>query len=143
TFVDEAYARKFAEEQRIANLTGVFSLLAIAIACLGLLGLVAFAARQKAKEIGIRKVLGASVTNVVLLLSGDFVKLVLIAIIIASPIAWWAMNTWLTDFAYRINIQWWMFLVAGLMALLIAIITVSWQAIRAAIANPVDSLRDE
>ena len=143
TFVDDAYATKFAEEQRIAKLTGVFSLLAIAIACLGLLGLVAFAARQKAKEIGIRKVLGASVARVVLLLSGDFIKLVLIAVIIASPIAWWAMNTWLNDFAYRVDIQWWMFALAGLTALLIAMITVSWQAIRAALANPVNSLRDE
>ena len=143
TFVDDAYARKFAEEQRIAKLTGVFSLLAITIACLGLLGLAAFAARQKAKEIGIRKVLGASVAGVVVLLSRDFVKLVLIAIAIASPIAWWAMNSWLADYAYRIDIQWWMFVAAGAAALAIALLTVSWQATRAALANPVDSLRDE
>ena len=143
TFVDDAYARKFAEEQRIAKLTGIFSLLAIFIGCLGLLGLITFAARQKAKEIGIRKVLGASVAGVVVLLSKDFVKLVLIAIAIASPIAWWTMNSWLADFAYRIDIQWWMFAVAGASALVIALLTVSWQAIRAALANPVDSLRDE
>lgn len=143
TFVDDAYARKFAEEQRIAKLTGVFSLLAIIIACLGLLGLVSFAARQKAKEIGIRKVLGATVVGIVGLLSRDFLKLVILAVVIATPIAWWAMDRWLEDFAYRIDIQWWMFAVAGLTAVAIALFTVSWQAVKAAVANPVDSLRDE
>ncbi|WP_257666707.1 ABC transporter permease [Parapedobacter tibetensis] len=143
TFVDEAYGRKFAEEQRIATLTGVFSTLAIVIACLGLFGLAAFTAQQKTKEIGIRKVLGASVSGIVKLLSKDFVTLVLIAVVVASPIAWWIMNNWLTDFAYRIEIQWWMFATAGLAAVVIALATVSWQAIRAAVANPVESLRDE
>ena len=143
TFVDDAYARKFAEEQRIAKLTGVFSLLAIIIACLGLLGLVSFAAPQKAKEIGIRKVLGATVVGIVGLLSKDFLKLVILAVVIATPIAWWAMDRWLEDFAYRIDIQWWMFAVAGLTAVAIALFTVSWQAVKAAVANPVDSLRDE
>src|SRR5690606_28951524 len=99
--------------------------------------------QQRTKEIGIRKVLGASVTGIVALLSKDFVKLVCLAIVIASPIAWWAMTKWLDDFAYRIDIQWWMFALAGAAAVAIALLTVSWQAIRAAVANPVDSLRDE
>lgn len=142
-FADEAYTRKFAKQQQVASLTSVFSGLAILIACLGLLGLVAYTTQQRSKEIGIRKVLGASVSGIVRLLSKDFIVLVLIAIVIASPIAWWAMNSWLDDFAYRIEIQWWMFVLAGLAALAIALITVSSQAIKAAIANPVDSLRDE
>src|SRR5690606_40784639 len=103
TFVDEAYARKFTEEQRIATLTALFAMIAILIACLGLFGLAAFTAQQKTKEIGIRKVLGASITGIVTLLSKDFVKLVCLAIVIASPLAWWAMNKWLEDFAYRIE----------------------------------------
>ena len=143
TFVDEAYARKFAEEQRIATLTALFAAIAISIACLGLFGLAAFTAQQKTKEIGIRKVLGASVAGIVTLLSKDFVQLVCLAIFIASPVAWWAMNRWLEDFVYRIDIQWWMFALAGVVAVVIALLTVSWQAIRAAVANPVDSLRDE
>ncbi|WP_118195953.1 ABC transporter permease [Albibacterium indicum] len=142
-FADEAYTRKFAKQQQIASLTSVFSGLAILIACLGLLGLVAYTTQQRSKEIGIRKVLGASVSGIVSLLSKDFIKLVLIAIVIASPIAWWAMNSWLDDFAYRIEMQWWMFVLAGLAALAIALVTVSSQAIKVAIANPVDSLRDE
>ncbi len=110
---------------------------------MGLFGLVTFTAQQRVKEIGIRKVLGASVISIVRMLSTDLVKLVLIAVAIASPITWWVMNKWLDDFAYRIDIQWWMFAVAGLAAIVIALFTVSWQAVRAAVANPVDSLRDE
>src|SRR5690606_23058111 len=143
TFVDEAYAQKFAEEQRIATLTALFATIAILIACLGLFGLAAFTAQQKTKEIGIRKVLGASIAGIVTMLSKDFVRLVCLAIVIASPIAWWAMNQWLEDFAYRIEVEWWIFVLTGLAAVAIALLTVSWQAIRAAVANPVDSLRDE
>ncbi|MDQ2721601.1 MAG: ABC transporter permease, partial [Bacteroidota bacterium] len=106
-------------------------------------GLAAFTAEQRTKEIGVRKVLGASVTGIAALLSKDFLKLVIISIIIASPVAWWVMNKWLTDFAYRINISWWIFLFAGLTAIIIALITVSFQAIKAAVANPVKSLRSE
>jgi len=142
-FVDDTYAMNFEKEKQMAKLTQVFSGLAIFISCLGLFGMMAFVAQQRRKEIGIRKVLGASISGVVAMLSKEFVKLVLIAIVIAAPIAWWTMNKWLDDFTYRIDIQWWMFAVAGLAALLIAVLTVSWQAIRAAVANPVDSLRDE
>jgi putative ABC transport system permease protein len=120
-----------------------FSLLAVLVACLGLFGLAAFAAEQRTKEIGIRKVLGASMSGLVGLLSKDFMKLVLIANIIAWPVAWYAMNKWLEEFAYRINIAWWIFALAGTLALLIALLTVSYQAIRAAVANPVKSLRHE
>jgi predicted permease len=142
-FVDEDYAKKFSQQQRIGNLTTTFSVLAIVIACLGLLGLITNTVQQHSKEIGIRKVLGASVVSIVQLLSRDFVKLVLIAIVIASPIAWWAMDKWLQDFSYRIDIKWWMFALAGMLAVVIALLTVSFQAIKAAVANPVDSLRDE
>jgi putative ABC transport system permease protein len=117
--------------------------LAIFISCLGLFGLVTFTAEQKTKEIGIRKVLGASVTGIVRMLSKDFLKLVLIAALIAFPVAWWLMNKWLMDFEYRIDIGWWVFLVAGVSALLIALLTISFQSIKAAIANPVKSLRTE
>ncbi|MCZ6818228.1 MAG: hypothetical protein O7G31_01875 [Calditrichaeota bacterium] len=120
-----------------------FALLAIFIACLGLLGLASFAAEQRTKEFGVRKVLGATVTNVITLLAKDFVKLVLLANLLAWPIAWYAMHRWLQDFAYRIEIGWWVFALAGGLALLIALLTVSTQAIRAALANPVESLRYE
>ena len=120
-----------------------FSILAILIACLGLFGLVTYAAEQRTKEIGIRKVLGATVSNIVAMLSKDFLRLVIIAALVAFPIAWWAMNKWLQDFAYRINISWWIFIVAGVVALLIALITVSFKTIKAAIANPVKNLRTE
>lgn len=142
-FVDEMVAQFYEREQATAGLLGWAMSLSILISCLGLLGLATYTVNVRTKEIGIRKVLGATVTGIVRLLSGDVVKLVLIAIVIASPIAWWAMNKWLEDFAYRIEIQWWMFAGAGLAAVLIALATVSWQAIRAALANPVDSLRDE
>jgi putative ABC transport system permease protein len=117
--------------------------LAILIACLGLFGLVTYAAEQRIREIGIRKVLGASVSNIASMLSTDFLKLVIISAAIAFPLAWWAMNKWLQGFAYRVNISWWVFVIAGVLALLIALITVSFQSIKAAIANPVKSLRSE
>ncbi len=142
-FVSEEYEQLYREESKAASLIGAFSLLAIFISCMGLYGLAVFSAERRQKEIGIRKVLGATVSGIAKLLSKDFVKLVLIALVIASPIAWWMMNTWLEDFAYRIDIQWWMFALAGLVTVVIALVTVSWQAIRAAVANPVDSLRDE
>jgi putative ABC transport system permease protein len=130
-------------EQRMSNIFLVFALLSIMVACLGLFGLSAFAAEQRTKEIGIRKVLGASVSGIIQMLSKDFLKLVLIATIIAFPVAWWAMTKWLQDFAYRIPIGWWIFFLAGGLALLIALFTVSFQAIKAALMNPVKSLRSE
>lgn len=142
-FVDQQFAIKFKEQQQTAQLALIFSGLAIFISCLGLLGLASYIAELRTKEIGIRKVLGASVTGITAMLSRDFVKLVLIAILLASPIAWWTMNKWLEDFSYRIEIQWWIFAVAGIAALTIAILTVSTQAIRAANTNPVKTLRDE
>lgn len=142
-FLDEAFESMYRTEQRVGKVALSFSLLAIVIACLGLFGLTTYMVEQRVKEIGIRKVLGASVSGIAVMLSKDFVKLVLIALLIAFPIAWWTMNRWLEDFAYRIEIQWWMFGIAGLAAVVIALLTVSWQAIRAAVANPVDSLRDE
>ncbi|MBD1434162.1 ABC transporter permease [Sphingobacterium sp. DN00404] len=142
-FADEAYALKFKQQKRTATLTALFSGLAIFIACLGLFGLVSFATIQRQKEIGIRKVLGASVAAIATMLSKDFLKLVVLAIIIASPIAWWIMNRWLQDFVYRIDIQWWTFFFAGVLAILIALFTVSTLAVKAARTNPVNSLRDE
>ncbi|HTI08297.1 MAG TPA: ABC transporter permease [Puia sp.] len=142
-FPDQDFQRQYEREQRTASLVMYFTLIAILIACLGLFGLAAFSAEQRTKEIGIRKVLGASVTNVTLLLSKDFVSLVIIAILIASPLAWWGMNKWLQDFAYRIEISWWMLLAAGLLAILIAVLTISFQAIKAALADPAKSLRTE
>lgn len=142
-FVDQQFAIKFKEQQQTAQLALIFSGLAIFISCLGLFGLASYIAELRTKEIGIRKVLGASVTGITAMLSRDFVKLVLIAILLASPIAWWTMNKWLEDFSYRIEIQWWIFAVAGIAALTIAILTVSTQAIRAANTNPIKTLRDE
>ena len=122
---------------------GLFSFLAILIACFGLLGLSAFNVLQRTKEIGIRKVLGASVQNILFILSKDFLKLVLVAFILATPLTWWIMHNWLQDFAYRINIQWWVFALAGLAAFVVALATISFQAIKAAVANPATSLRSE
>jgi putative ABC transport system permease protein len=143
TFMDESFASMYADVQRTGSIFTSFAVFAIIIACLGLFALSAFMAEQRAKEIGIRKVLGASVSGITTMLSKDFVKLIVIAFVIASPIAWWAMNRWLQDFVYRINISWTFFAVAGLAALLISLLTVSFQAIKAAIANPVKSLRTE
>lgn len=142
-FSDEEYQKFYTSEQVVSKLANYFALLAIFISSLGLLGLVMFAADQRTKEFGIRKVLGATPATLFNLLSKDFLLLVLIAMVIASPLAWIAMNNWLQDFVYRIHISWWMFGVAGVLAVLIALVTVSFQAIKAAIANPVKSLRTE
>jgi len=142
-FVDEEYKKMYATEQITSRLSILFAVLAILISCLGLLGLVMFAAEQRVKEIGIRKVLGASLGQIVSLFAKDFLQLVLIAFLIAGPLAWYTMNSWLHDFAYRIAISWWIFALAGISALLIALLTVSHQALRAATANPVKSLRSE
>lgn len=142
-FYDETLEAMYKQERQIGKLINLATVITILISCLGLFGLAALTAFQRTKEIGIRKVLGATVTSILALLSKDFVKLVLIAMFIASPLAWWAMNSWLSDFAYRIEIQWWMFVLAGFAALLIAMVTIAWQAIRVATANPVESLRDE
>ena len=143
SFLDQDLQRNYEKEQRTSNLVAWFTIIAIIIACLGLFGLSAFAAEQRIKEIGIRKVLGASINSIVRLFSIDFLKLILVAIVIASPIAWWLMDKWLLDFAYRITINWWVFGMAGMIAVSIALITISFQAIKAAVANPVDSLRSE
>jgi putative ABC transport system permease protein len=143
TFLDENFRNMYADVQRMGSIFTSFAILAIIIACLGLFALSAFMAEQRNKEIGIRKVLGASTTNITTMLSRDFVRLVLIAFVIASPIAWLAMNKWLQDFAFRISIGWWMFMIAGCIVVLIALATISFQAIKAAIANPVKSLRSE
>jgi len=142
-FLDDSYNNLYKSEQQSSVLITLFASIAIIISALGLLGLAAFAAEQKVKEIGIRKVLGASIQHIVRLLSADFIKMVVIASLIAFPIAWWAMNKWLQGFAYKINLSWWIFMAAGCIALIIALITVSYQAIKAAIANPVKSLRAE
>jgi len=141
--VEDDYAVKFANEKRSGTLAGLFAGLTIFISCLGLFGLATYMAEARIKEIGVRKVLGASVTNITALLSKDFVKLIIISIIIASPIASFAMNKWLESYAYRINISWFVFIASGLLAIVIALLTVSFQAIKAALANPVKSLRTE
>ncbi len=142
-FLDEKFGKLYESEQKQGTIFVTFACIAIFIASLGLFGLSAFTITQRVKEIGVRKVLGANVGSIVALLSKDFLKLVMIAAIIAFPVAWIAMHSWLSDFAYRINIQWWVFLLAGIFAALIALITVSFQAIKAATANPVKSLRTE
>jgi len=142
-FVDETLENQYRTEQRTGRVVFYFSMLAIFVSCLGLFGLVTFTAEQRTKEIGIRKVLGASVSNIVGLLSKDFLQLVLLAILIASPVAWYVMNWWLADFAYKISVEWWVFVLAGLLAIGIALLTVSFKAIRAAVVNPVRSLRSE
>ncbi|MFD2600289.1 ABC transporter permease [Sphingobacterium corticis] len=143
TFVDEAFALKFARSERIYRLVVVFAGLTIFISCLGLFGLAAYTAQSRTKEIGVRKVLGASVFGITQLLSREFLVLVLIAFVVASPIAWWAMSRWLDDYSYKIAIEWWIFALTALLAVVITLATVSFQSIKAAIANPVNSLRDE
>jgi ABC-type antimicrobial peptide transport system permease subunit len=143
SFVDEDFAKKFGDEERIGKLAMNFAILAIFISCLGLFGLASFVAQQRTKEIGIRKVLGASVSGVWRLLSKDFVLLVIISCFIAIPVAYYYMNQWLQKYDYRTSVSWWLFAVAALGALAITLLTVSFQAIKAAIANPVKSLRAE
>jgi putative ABC transport system permease protein len=143
SFLDESFNQQYGADQRFGQVFSVFAGLAIFIACLGLLGLVTYAAQQRTKEIGIRKVLGASVLSIVSLLSRDFLKLVGVAALIAFPVAWWAMHKWLEDFPYRIDMPLWVFFAAGAMAALVALITISFQAIKAAMANPVKNLRSE
>jgi len=142
-FVDEDYNLKFAAEERIGNLAGFFGLFAVFISCLGLFGLAAFMAEQRTREIGVRKVLGASVFNVWRLLSKEFMVLVIISLLLASPIAWYFMQNWLQNYQYRAELSWWIFFIAGAGALTITLLTVSFQAIKAAIANPVAALRSE
>ena len=142
-FLDEFYNQQYKADQQFGKVFTLFAMLAILIACLGLLGLSSYNILQRTKEIGIRKVLGASTQKVVYILAKDFLILVLVAFIVAVPFTWWIMHSWLQEFAYRINIQWWVFAVAGLLAVLIALFTISFQAIKAAIANPVKSLRTE
>lgn len=142
-FLDDEFDKLFKSESLIGKLSRVFAFLAILISCLGLFGLAAYTAERRTKEIGVRKVLGATISNLVALLSKDFLRLVAISSVIAFPIAWWGMNKFLQGFAYRITIQWWVFAIAGLLAVIIALFTVSFQAIKAAIANPVNSLRTE
>jgi putative ABC transport system permease protein len=142
-FLDENFEQMYKSEDKLRSLLSIFTAMAIFVGCLGLFGLAAYTAERRRKEVGIRKVLGASTKGVVLLLSKEFVKLVIISLLIASPFAWFFMNKWLQDFAYRINISWWIFIVAGVFTILIALLTVSFQAIKAATANPVKSLRSE
>ena len=143
SFMDDAFNEQYKAEDRLASIFSIFTGITITLATLGLFGLAAFTIEQRSKEIGVRKILGASLAGITSLLSKDFLKLVVLAFIIASPIAWWAMNNWLQKFAYRISIQWWMFAAAGFVAIFTAIITVSYHAIRAGLANPVESLRSE
>jgi ABC-type antimicrobial peptide transport system permease subunit len=142
-FVDEEYARKFQAEQQMGSMVTWFAGLTIFISCMGLFALVAYMAETRRKEIGIRKVLGASVSSVMFLLSKEFLMLVLISVAIASPIAWWAMNKWLSNYAYRTDIPWWLFVVVGIVSLSIALLTVGFQAIKAATANPVKAIKSE
>jgi len=142
-FVDEEYARKFSDEERIGKLASSFAILAIFISCLGIFGLSSFVAEQRMKEIGVRKVMGASVVNLWSMLSKDFLALVVISLIIAMPLAFYFMNGWLSKYNYRTEMAWWIFVASGAGALLITLCTVSYQSIRAALANPVNSLRSE
>jgi ABC-type antimicrobial peptide transport system permease subunit len=143
SFLDQDLDTLYKSETRLYGLFKIFFVVAMLISCLGLWGLITFAAQQRVKEIGIRKVLGASVMNIVSLLTKDFVILVGVAIAIAAPLAYWAVNRWLQDFAFRINIGWSVFVIAGTIAIAIALMTISVQAIKAAVANPVKSLRSE
>jgi putative ABC transport system permease protein len=142
-FMDETFGKMYLSEQKLSRLLWIFTIMAILIGCMGLFALAAFSAEQRIKEIGIRKVLGASVVNLTALLAKNFLRLVLIASLLAFPLAWWAMNNWLQDFPYRVNISWWVFVATGVASLLIALLTVSFQAIKAALSNPVKNLRTE
>jgi len=142
-FSDLEYAKLYQGETVISKLSGIFAFLAIFISCLGLFGLATFSAEQRTKEIGVRKVLGASSTNIIRLLSANFLKPIILAFLIAFPAALYLMNNWLQNYAYKINVSWWMFLLAGVLTICIALVTISYQSIKAAIANPVKSLRTE
>ncbi len=142
-FADEYYAKKFSDEKRTEAFAQLFAALTIFISCLGLFGLASYMVENRIKEIGVRKVLGASMMNIAFLLSKNFLKLIIISVIIASPVAYIAMSKWLSNYQYRTEIHWWIFFSAGLLAIIIALITISFQAIKAAIANPVKSLRTE
>ncbi|HEY4830955.1 MAG TPA: FtsX-like permease family protein, partial [Waddliaceae bacterium] len=142
-FVDEQFNEMFLSEAMTSKLSTIFAVLAIIISCLGLFGLATYTAERRIKEIGIRKVLGASVSGITALLSKDFIKLVWVSCMVAFPVAYWAMHKWLQNYQYRIEISWLIFLIAGLLAILIALLTVSFQAVKAAVANPVKSLRTE
>jgi ABC-type antimicrobial peptide transport system permease subunit len=142
-FLDAKIENFYTSETRLSHLYKIFAMLAIFLSCLGLYGLASFMAAQRIKEVGVRKVLGASVKNIILLFSKEFLLLIMIAFVIAAPSAWYYMHDWLQDFVYRINFPWWILLLAGIMSLIVALITISFQAIKAAIANPVKSLRTE
>jgi putative ABC transport system permease protein len=142
-FMDEAFDAQYKAEDRLSKIFSALTVLTILIACMGLFGLAAFSAAQRTKEIGIRKVLGANVSSIVAMISGSFIKLVLVSVVIATPVAWFFMSKWLQDFAYRISIGWWVFILAGIIAVVIAFATVGFQALKAAIANPIKSLRTE
>jgi putative ABC transport system permease protein len=142
-FMDEVVQKQYEAEVTLGNIINSFTLMAILISCLGLFGLASFSAEQRSKEIGIRKVLGASISGIVTLLSKDFLKLVLISIVIGTPLAWWTMSKWLQGFSYKVAVSWWMFALAGILAILIAFLTVSFQAIKAAVVNPTKSLKTE
>lgn len=143
SFLDGEVQKQYATEITLSRIINLFTTIAILISCLGLFGLTAFSAEQKKKEIGVRKVLGASVSGIIQLLSKEFIKLVGLSILIATPISWWILNKWLQSFEYRVSVSWWMFGMAGIIAILIAMLTVSFQAMKAALANPVKSLRTE
>ncbi len=143
TFLGDAIDQLYSREQKLATLVNTAAAIAVLISCLGLLGLATFTAEQRTKEIGVRKVLGASISSIVLMLSRDFVLLVGIAILIGSPIAWWGLRQWLDNFAYCVQLEWWVFAIAGIMAIGIALLTVSFQSLKAAIKNPVESLKAE
>ncbi|HEX3767540.1 MAG TPA: FtsX-like permease family protein, partial [Puia sp.] len=142
-FLDEDYANKFANEKQTGQLAALFACLTIFISCLGLFGLSSYTAENRIKEIGIRKVLGASVLSITQLLSGDFIKLILLSFVIAAPFAWWAMSAWLESYQYRISVSWWIFAVTLLLSVTIALITISFQSVKAAMMNPAKSLRSE
>ena len=142
-FLDEEFNQLFSTETLIGKLAGIFSVLAIFISCLGLFGLAAYTAEHRKKEIGIRKVLGASTQGLAGLMSKEFLRLVALSCLLAFPISWWAMHNWLEDYQYRTAIHWWIFAIAGIVSLAIALVTVSFQAIKVAIANPIRSLRTE
>jgi len=142
-FADAEYAQKFDDERRIGTLAGLFAALTVFISCLGLFGLATYMAENRVKEIGVRKVLGASVGGIATLLSKDFLKLVIVSFVVAAPLAWWAMYTWLKNYPYRVEIKWWVFAMSAVLTVSIAVLTVSYQAIRAALANPAKSLRSE